>query len=345
MAEASATVLPVHELVREDAPSRIGVLDGWRGISILAVLAAHLLPLGPGEWRLNLSAGLFGMALFFLLSGFLIATFLLERPAVGAFLVRRLCRILPLAWLYLALALALTLDPASSWAAHLLFYANLPPRPLTPLTAHMWSVCIEMQFYVAVALLVAIGGRRGLLALPVLCLAVTGLRIHDEVYASIVTWYRIDEILAGCTLALLCHGRTGERLRAVANRVPQWPFVLLLALSCLMQAGWLNYFRPYLAAILVGLTVLQPRTRLGSLLAWRPLAYVAGISYALYVIHPMLAASWLGSGDLLEKYAKRPLLFLALFFLAHLSTYHYERHWTALGRQLGGGWRRTRVAG
>jgi peptidoglycan/LPS O-acetylase OafA/YrhL len=48
MAEASATVLPVRELVREDAPSRIGVLDGWRGISILAVLAAHLLTLGAG---------------------------------------------------------------------------------------------------------------------------------------------------------------------------------------------------------------------------------------------------------------------------------------------------------
>jgi peptidoglycan/LPS O-acetylase OafA/YrhL len=345
LADVSATVLQAGATARGDARSRIGVLDGWRGISILAVLAAHLLPLGPSEWRLNLSAGLFGMALFFLLSGFLITSFLLERPAIGDFLARRLCRILPLAWLYLAVALALTLEPVSSWFAHLLFYANLPPKPLTPLTEHMWSVCIEMQFYVAVALLVAIGGRRSLLVLPVLCLAATGLRIHDGVYASTITWYRIDEILAGCSLALACRGRAGERLRVLAARVPQWPFVLLLAGSCLTQAGWLNYFRPYFAAMLVGLTVLQPRTSLGALLAWRPLAYVAGISYALYVIHPMLAASWLGSGDLLEKYAKRPLLFLVLFFLAHMSTWHYERHWIALGRQLGGGRRRARVVG
>jgi peptidoglycan/LPS O-acetylase OafA/YrhL len=55
------------------------------------------------------------------------------------------------------------------------------------------------------------------------------------------------------------------------------------------------------------------------------LKYCASISYALYVIHPLLAHhTWLGSGDLLEKYAKRPLLLLVLFGMAHLSTRFFE---------------------
>ena len=67
-------------------------------------------------------------------------------------------------------------------------------------------------------------------------------------------------------------------------------------------------------------------------------AYLAAISYSLYVIHPVLAASWLGSGDVIEKYAKRPLLFAALVVLAHLSTRYYERRWIAFGRRLASGW-------
>ena len=81
---------------------------------------------------------------------------------------------------------------------------------------------------------------------------------------------------------------------------------------------------------------MNPGTALAVALKSRFLVYVAGISYALYVIHPMLAASWLGSGDLIEKYAKRPLLFAALFLLAHLSTGYYERRWIALGKRLAG---------
>ena len=65
------------------------VLDGWRGLSILFVLAAHLLPLGPKALRLNETAGPIGMAVFFTLSGFLITNFLIHRPNIYDFIVRR----------------------------------------------------------------------------------------------------------------------------------------------------------------------------------------------------------------------------------------------------------------
>jgi peptidoglycan/LPS O-acetylase OafA/YrhL len=314
----------------------LAVLDGWRGLSILLVLAAHLLPLGSRALQLNLSVGILGMVLFFNLSGFLITSFLLKDHCLTGFLVKRFCRVLPLAWLYLALALTLSAAPLSTWLSHYLFYANLPPKDLLPMTEHLWSLCVEVQFYVGVALLVLLLRARGLLLLPLLCLMFTLLRVWHGVTASSVSYYRIDEILAGCALALAYHGRFGARCRTLLAHLPQWLLLLLLAASSMPQAGWLNYLRPYLAALLVGATIMHPGTLLVRLLGWRFLSFCAAISYALYVIHPMLSFTWLASGDVYMKYAKRPLFFAVLFALAYLSTRYYESWFIARGR----GWAR-----
>src|ERR1700692_4978158 len=88
------------------------VLDGLRAISILLVLACHLLPLGPKVLRLNETAGAMGMSLFFALSGFLITTGLIKNPDIHEFMVRRLARILPLAYAFtIVVFLIFSLDP------------------------------------------------------------------------------------------------------------------------------------------------------------------------------------------------------------------------------------------
>ncbi|MEC5397500.1 acyltransferase family protein [Uliginosibacterium sp. H1] len=331
-AVADAPVAAASRTARKDV--HFPALDGWRGLSILAVLAAHLLPLGPSWLKLNYAAGVFGMALFFILSGFLITHFLLERPGLGDFLIRRSFRIVPLAWLCMAVAFAM--EPASFDVvlSHFLFYANLPPQTLTPITGHLWSLCVEMQFYIGVAALVALFDRRGLMLLPALCLAHTGWRVMDGVYASSITYYRVDEIFAGCTLALALHGELGDRLKRVLGWFNPALLLVLLVIACMQQTGPLNYLRPYLAALLVGATIVRPQGVLNDLLRHRWLVYLASVSYALYVIHPLLEHTWLGSGDVYEKYMKRPLLFLVLFGLAHLSTFHFERPCTSLGKRI-----------
>jgi peptidoglycan/LPS O-acetylase OafA/YrhL len=114
-----------------------------------------------------------GMAIFFILSGFLITSVLLNDPDIRRFLIHRLMRIVPLAWLAMGLTLALTHSEARVYAPHLLFYANLFPDDLTTGTSHFWSLCVEMQFYLLVALLVATLGRRALYVLPVVAIGVT----------------------------------------------------------------------------------------------------------------------------------------------------------------------------
>ncbi|MDB5811951.1 MAG: acyltransferase [Betaproteobacteria bacterium] len=313
---------------------RMAVLDGWRGISILLVLATHFLPLGPKAWKLNLTAGPMGMTIFFTLSGFLITNFLLHNASVTEFIIRRFARIVPLAWLALAIGLPLSGAPLDSYLANFLFYANLPPFWLEPATSHFWSLCVEMQFYSAIAVLFLMFRERGLLAIPVLCLLVTAYRVLVGAEISIVTWLRIDEILAGATVALAFNGRLGETL----SKWIKWPspylLLVMLVASCHPDAGPINYLRPYLAAWLVGNTLFNEQNSFCPVLTHKWLVYVAAISYALYVIHPLLGHTWLGSGATIERYAKRPLLFAALFLLAHLSTFYYEHRWIEFGKQL-----------
>lgn len=130
------------------ATRHYGVLDGWRAVSIALVLCGHLLPLGPSRLRMNEAIAAAGMVLFFTLSGFLITSFLLRQDDVRVFLIRRFCRIVPLAWLFSVIVLAWAAASLPAWPARLLFYANLPPFWLIPATAHLWSRCLEVQFYV-----------------------------------------------------------------------------------------------------------------------------------------------------------------------------------------------------
>ena len=308
------------------------MLDGWRGI--LLVLAAHLLPLGPKSWELNSMAAPMGMALFFTLSGFLIIRLLLQRPDVSNFLIRRVFRIVPLAWLAMAIAFPFVGTPASDYLPNFLFYANLPPQHLTDLGSHLWSLCVEMQFYIGVADLVAVGGRRGLFLLPWICLAVTAHRVATGTAVDIVTWRRVDEILAGATLALIHANLLGRRSSRFESSLNPYALIVLLALASHPSTDWINYFRPYVAALLVGTTLLNPTGHLAAMLKGRTLRYIAAVSYALYVVHHLLIYTWLGEGDKWVKYLKRPLLIGTTFALAHLSTFHFEKHWIEFGRRL-----------
>ena len=317
-----------------DHPNRLVVLDGWRGISILCVLAGHMLPLGPKVLQLNGAIATTGMSLFFILSGFLIVSMLRKNGNIASFLIRRACRIVPLAWGFLIFVLSLNSANWTAWKANLLFYANLPPFYLDYTNAHFWSLCVEMQFYAAIAIVVALAGRRGLAVVPIICLAVTTARMAYGVQISVVTWWRIDELMAGGCLALAF---TSDSIRRAATSLPGFtPFLIgpLLIASCHPASGALSYARPYCAALLVGSTIFRSSDAFQRVLCGRVLGYVARTSYALYVIHPLTYSGWLGEGDLVVRYIKRIGSFFLSFLFAHISTRYYENFWITLGHQM-----------
>jgi peptidoglycan/LPS O-acetylase OafA/YrhL len=318
---------------------RFPALDGWRGISILLVIGGHLFPLGPKAWQLNGCIAELGMAIFFTLSGFLITTTLLFRPSVREFLIRRFCRIVPLAWLYMLVMLLIFGASWHVWVAQFLFYANLPPFLLLDATGHLWSLCVEVQFYLAIAMICAVFGRRGLWSIPVLCLLVTAHRVQMHTLVSIVTSLRVDEILAGGTLALICNTPSGVLWVRWARRGLTWVSPLALMPLAIASShdffGPFCYLRPYLAASMVGSTLLSNGTpALTRYLGARWLAYVAAISYALYIFHPSLGWGWLNTSSKLLTYVERLPELAVVFGLAHLSTFYFEDYWIRFGKRL-----------
>jgi peptidoglycan/LPS O-acetylase OafA/YrhL len=317
-------------------PKHIPILDGWRALSILFVLAGHWLPLGPSGWKMNESIAASGMALFFCLSGFLITQFLYADQRIGIFLVKRIFRIAPLAWLAITILVIANGVSLQAALANFLFFANLPPAQLMAGGEHLWSLCVEMQFYIFMALLVLCGGRRALFLIPVLTVCVTLLRIYDSEVISIVTWHRVDEIFIGGCVALAWNspaiGNVTRRLSPYAS-----PILLIgLLLVSLPQAAALGYLRPYIAgaAVLASLYAFpQPLYRLWTCMAAR---YIAQISYALYVVHGMLTATPLGGHEAskTEKYLLRIPLFLLTWAISHLSTFYFERTAISFGGRL-----------
>jgi peptidoglycan/LPS O-acetylase OafA/YrhL len=312
------------------------VLDGLRAVSILLVLACHLLPLGPKVLRLNEAAGAMGMSLFFSLSGFLITSGLIRNLNIQEFLTRRLSRILPLAYAYtFVVFLLFSFDPKSLLWTNL-FVVNYLTQYLNDWNAHFWSLCVEMQFYLAIAVVVLVAGRKGLWIVWPACLAITLLRFNAGAYLEIKTHLRVDEILSGACVATLCsNGLTfNDRLTSRIFSAMMIVAALLWAISAWPLADALQYFRPYATALLLFVSLhygaARPETRLAS----RPLRYIATISYALYVIHPATAHGWMNEGSTMTRYLlKRPISFALTFILAHLSTFYWESRWQLGARQ------------
>ena len=150
---------------------RVRELDGVRGISIIVVVAFHLLKRADyftsNETlhfitRLS-SIGWVGVDIFFVLSGFLITSILLrtkhEKNYFKNFYVRRSLRIFPLYFVFIAVILLLLpkLDPdftpeiPRALPFLLLYQQNwlmlISKIPLTTYLAVTWSLAIEEQFY------------------------------------------------------------------------------------------------------------------------------------------------------------------------------------------------------
>ncbi|MCA2225041.1 acyltransferase family protein [Nonomuraea aurantiaca] len=157
MSIAPATIPPTTT----PAPARLAWLDALRGIGALAVVAEHLLPwFLPALRPYWFSLGVYGILVFFLVSGYIIPTSLERHGDVRTFWVSRAFRLYPL---YLAVA-ALVL--AAAWWVPV---REAVPRDGTAVAAHatmlldvvgvggvadtMWTLSYEMVFYLLVTAL------------------------------------------------------------------------------------------------------------------------------------------------------------------------------------------------
>lgn len=321
-------------------------LDGIRGLSIAAVLLCHLVPLGPKNWiDLNIAAGHFGMSLFFSLSGFLIAHKLHTETHIQQFAINRFLRIFPLLWLVLLVDFAWRWPDitATAAAAHALVWVNNARMHYFPETRHLWSVCVEVHFYLLVGLLYYLLRRKGIALAIAIGVLLCAHRYMQSAIFNTTTLLRLDELLIPMFAGLVWHSQTrhAERFKAICRKMnPAFPLAILAVCCIAPPIPFLSMLRPFVATWLLLSLLYNPTNFTGHVFASAKWEWLSRHAYALYLIHPFLLITWLGSGDKLEEYAKRPLLFAVLAILAYLSTRYYERFFIDLGKN----WWKRRTA-
>jgi peptidoglycan/LPS O-acetylase OafA/YrhL len=291
-------------------------LDGLRGLAVTGVLLFH-----AGK---RLRGGYLGVDLFFVLSGFLITSILVEELEqtraidLRAFWVRRARRLLP-ALLSLMPAIALyahffargselatlradalaTLGYVANWRAVLVHrsYWQMFEEP-SPLE-HTWSLAIEEQFYVVWPLIalaaLRLGGRRALFAVAAVLAvasAASMIMLYDDGGGTTRVYLGTDTrgaaILLGAALACI-------KLPAVPRRALD---ALGIAAAGILGACWWAldgqdaflyrggfWLTEVCGLVLVVCAVHAPSGMVASALSWRPLRWMGLVSYGVYLWH------------------------------------------------------------
>ena len=326
-------------------------LQYLRGIAALMVVAFHAADYAGraagAEPNALFAAGLSGVDLFFVISGFVMIVSTADRDVRPlAFLWKRLIRIAPLYWLLtLLLANVALLAPSLLSTTlydggHLLAsLAFLPYRhPILPATVPMlvpgWTLNYEMAFYLVFALSLLLPTRWQVPAVVGVLLFAVSLR-HLIPYSHAGGFYTMPLILefgAGMLIA-----------RAVATGIAIRPWlaglVFALGWAALFSLAGGDHWRSIAsgapaALIVVGAVFLERGRRLPVL---PPLRWLGDASYSIYLTHvltlPVLAKLWTAAG--LPASAWFIAVCLAAAVLVGTTVYHLVerpllremRHW------------------
>ncbi|MFF0772505.1 acyltransferase family protein [Nonomuraea wenchangensis] len=269
--------------------TRLDWLDALRGLGALAVVGEHLTTWAiPWLRPTAINLGIYGVLVFFLVSGYIIPHSLERHGDVRVFWIGRVFRLYPLYLAVIVLTLAL-----SPWIA---VRAEVP-RDASAVAAHatmlldavgsagvlntMWTLSYEMVFYLLAAALFVLGVRDGRGVLPVLpavAAAVTGLAwAAAPLSGAWLSWVSLAVFAAG--LACVLAGRA-VRGASVALGV--------MALALLLLSSRVPWFGAAIVAVMFAGTAIH-RWERGQGRLWP-----VGVAAALVAATPVwaLSAGW-----------------------------------------------------
>jgi peptidoglycan/LPS O-acetylase OafA/YrhL len=327
----SQAVAEAYEVAapREKSGRRIPSLDGLRAISILAVLFGHVAYACHFQNWITGTYSHYGVRVFFVISGYLITTLLLEEESrfgsisLSRFYLRRTFRIFPVAYLYLLAMTPFVAMAAWKWVVVWL-YSSTYVQDLPWNLSHLWSLSVEEQFYLVWPLAIVASRRHAkkLAWLAILTAVVAQYVVEKKFSASINASFFfpcvMDSLAAGCLLALY-----RPRLPRIS---PLWWLFLLVAplisRAGMIQTGWpvpqlfahlsTLIFDALVVVLIVEVTKYPPKWLNSPALVW-----IGLLSYSLYVWQMPL---------LNPAYKINPAIAVLLVFAAaSLSYYFWER--------------------
>lgn len=300
--------------------TRLSQLDGLRGIAILGVFANHF---GKCSWTIQ--CGWMGVSLFFVLSGFLITRILLMQKSMmggtgggfwrtfGIFYARRSLRIFPLYYAIIAAACYLNMNQASMVKLPLATYTYntvlASGNVIGP--GHLWSLCVEEQFYLIWPALILLSPLR---VMPWMIGAVfasgflwrLGCFFAGTTYLPMYfsSFACLDCLAAGSFLAW-CEFKgpiVWNRFLAISQPLG-WILMLVWAIACIkappllwgkVGIEWLigNLAMAIFFGYAVGKATKPLPGDYGAILRLRWLGYLGTISYGVYVLHMFTPLLW-----------------------------------------------------
>jgi peptidoglycan/LPS O-acetylase OafA/YrhL len=326
-------------------------IDGLRAVAVLAVVFYHAgFPLFSG--------GYVGVDVFFVISGFLITSIILEdlrhgRFSIVTFYERRVRRIFPALFAMLAatgIAASWLLLPGElsdlgrSAVAATLFVSNIffqqtsdyfaGAAHLKPLL-HTWSLSVEEQFYVvfpiAMWAIARWGGGRWLHVIVPALVASLAMAVWGAYARPQATFYlaptRAWELLIGSVLAT---GAIHLSSRRAANEILGLAGLGMIAAAIVLYSEATVFpgataILPCIGAALVIHAGKDERTLASRLLSQGPLVRVGLASYSLYLWHwPVMVLARIATGGVLDTGATA-LELLVSAVLAYLSWRFIER--------------------
>jgi peptidoglycan/LPS O-acetylase OafA/YrhL len=363
---------------------RSAAIESLRAVAAMGVVVAHTLAVartfqgrnpGPpsGVFERLIASGTFSVYLFFVLSGYLLfLPFAKQAFAAGPrielrrYAANRALRILPLLYVSLVVYLIaqndLTLHQLLVFGT---FSENFSSATAQTVNVVLWSLVIELHFYLLLPLLALVVGRlsrgsvgRALALVAALGLASLALR-WTTFYAdptpnpvlrfSVLSCFMF--FAAGMTLALLrlrWQQRPPPALAGPLGAPAVWMSAALAAWLVLAYADSRGRLAVVASFLLVGAVVLPLRaSRLTSALAWRPLAALGVASYSLYIWH-VLVLRTLANHFWLDSFGSLLAVGLPACFAVAFASYamierpflRWRRRW---GSNTGDDRRRTRT--
>jgi peptidoglycan/LPS O-acetylase OafA/YrhL len=244
------------------------------------------------------SAGMVGVTLFFVLSGFLITRILREkRPTLKAFYGRRARRLLPALILY-SIVLAVVVGWSQAWPA--LFYvgnyAQIAGHAM-PLNAHTWSLAVEEHFY----LIWPLALTRIRTVRPVIVLIGASLLLRllvPDQWAYEGSFTSFFALGIGGALAWLWDVKPARWVGPVALTgilaLGLYPIAEYTEAAALQAGRWIPVVTSLFAAAAVWVAAHAWRY-----LEFRPLAFAGALSYGWYLWHVPIVFVLIGTPWLL----------------------------------------------